>query len=56
MENPIKMEDLGVPLFLETSMYENSAWHYFQEGGQPNPPIHGPKPQNVFDPVFVGPN
>ena len=21
MENPIKMDDLGVPLFLETSMY-----------------------------------
>ena len=22
MENPIKMEDLGVPLFLETSIYD----------------------------------
>ena len=23
MENPIKMDDLGVPLFLETSIYQN---------------------------------
>ena len=25
MENPIKMDDLGVPLFLETSTWENLA-------------------------------
>ena len=49
MENPIKIEDLGVPLFLETSKCINSGWHYYREGGHPNPPIHGPKPQNVFD-------
>ncbi len=25
MENPIKMDDLGVPLFLETPMYQKNA-------------------------------
>ena len=28
MENPIKMDDLGVPLFLETPIYNNSSWKY----------------------------
>ena len=27
MENPIKMDDLGVPLFLETPMYHHSLCH-----------------------------
>ena len=31
MENPIKMDDLGVPLFLETPKYK------FQGGGWTNP-------------------
>ena len=26
MENPIKMDDLGVPPFLETPIYENHLW------------------------------
>ncbi len=26
MENPIKMDDLGVPLFLETPMYVTLMW------------------------------
>ena len=26
MENPIKMDDLGVPLFLETPIYLSIAW------------------------------
>ena len=29
MENPIKMDDLGVPLFLETPIYENYATSNF---------------------------
>ena len=27
MENPIKMDDLGVPLFLETPIYKDSMNH-----------------------------
>ena len=26
-ENPIKMDDLGIPLFLETSIYLNGSWY-----------------------------
>ena len=26
MENPIKMDDLGVPLFLETPIYHPTVW------------------------------
>ena len=26
MENPIKMDDLGVPLFSETSLYQHTLW------------------------------
>ena len=26
MENPIKMDDLGVPLFLETPIFQNGRW------------------------------
>ena len=26
MENPIKMDDLGVPLFLETPIFRGYAW------------------------------
>ena len=29
MENPIKMDDLGVPLFLETPIYFPSIFHFF---------------------------
>ena len=28
MENPIKMDDLGVPLFSETSMYPENEWFF----------------------------
>ena len=29
MEKPIKMDDLGVPLFLETPVYlQQSNWHF----------------------------
>ena len=31
MENPIKMDDLGIPLFLETPMY--STVYYYTSGG-----------------------
>ena len=27
MENPIKMDDLGVPLFSETSIYNGHSYH-----------------------------
>ena len=29
MENPIKMDDLGIPLFLETPIFETSGWSMF---------------------------
>ena len=41
MENPIKMDDLGVPLFLETPIYQNYkdsplkggiSWHRLKYG------------------------
>ena len=33
MENPIKMDDLGVPLFLETPIYEiEPAWNLKNDG------------------------
>ena len=31
MENPIKMDDLGVPLFLETPIYTISKHPFFQK-------------------------
>ena len=40
MENPIEMDDLGVPLFLETSVYRYVKGEYvqlkkrFQTGGE----------------------
>ena len=35
MENPIKMDDLRVPLFLETSIWENMLLgHLFQKASK----------------------
>ena len=32
MENPIKMDDLGVPLFLETPTFSKITWHLRASG------------------------
>ena len=36
MENPIKMDDLGVPLFLETPIYLQEQWHPCGTGNHRN--------------------
>ena len=38
MENPMKMDDLGVPLFLETPIFWLMGWfHHDQWGDERNP-------------------
>ena len=34
MENPIKMDDLGVPLFSETPMYYSKMFNHIQYASQ----------------------
>ena len=48
MENPIKMDDLGVPLFSETSTYHQS-WRWLKWGDVPKPRLHygGPRSREV---------
>ena len=48
MENPIKMDDLGVPLFLETPMYFLLNMGIFQ-------PAHVSLPEVVFESTHQDP-
>ena len=41
MENPIKMDDLGVPLFLETPIYEHQKNSVHETCHETSLPHHG---------------
>ena len=50
MENPIKMDDFGVPLFQETTILVNTArGHDVNPGLQGNPPFTSKKTPSMGD-------
>ena len=49
MENPVKVDDLGVPLFSETSIYLEHVHHHVKYGKSSNPPHPGGDGSHIHD-------